>query len=322
MKKYKISVIVPIFNTEKYLKECLDSIINQSLKDIEIICINDGSSDGSRTIVDEYRKKYQNVILIDKKNEGVINARIDGIKRARGEYIGFVDSDDYIEKSMYEKLYNLTKKNNSDVAICSYNFVPNKVVNKQRWFKEYKGKIDWKFIDKNTIQCNKIVKKSLLEKLNFEKMFRTMGEGCYSIVLIAANGVSTINDQLYNYRVGHASLSSNFKNVEWYKQTVLRKKEQYNYAKLYIADDKLQTYFMFGYLYYSLILMIVSAMNDDKKMYLYGKSIIKEGNIFSRKYYEFLLERFSKLKIIFFKYLGTKSFFAMKIISKMYLNYK
>ena len=90
-----LSVIVPVYNTEKYLRECLDSVINQTLKDIEIICINDGSTDRSLDILKEYALKDNRIKIIDKKNEGVAAARNDGIRIANGEFVCFMDSDDY-----------------------------------------------------------------------------------------------------------------------------------------------------------------------------------------------------------------------------------
>ncbi len=114
----KVSVIVPIYNNEKYLKECLDSICNQTLTDIEIICVNDGSEDNSLKIIEEYKQKDNRIILINQDNLGVSAARNNGIKIATGEYIGFVDSDDYIDNDFYEKLYNAAKHNDSDMAVA------------------------------------------------------------------------------------------------------------------------------------------------------------------------------------------------------------
>ena len=105
--KPKISVIVPIYNVEEYLEKCLDSLVNQTLKDIEIILINDGSPDNSEEIVNKYLKKYKEKIIYHKKeNEGQGIARNYGINLAKGEFISFVDSDDYVDKTMFEKLYN------------------------------------------------------------------------------------------------------------------------------------------------------------------------------------------------------------------------
>ena len=113
--KPKISVIVPIYNTEKYLEKCLDTLVNQTLEDIEIILINDGSPDNSEKIVEKYIDKYQDKIVYYKKeNEGQGVARNYGIDIARGQFISFVDSDDYIDKTMFEKLYNKAIENKAD----------------------------------------------------------------------------------------------------------------------------------------------------------------------------------------------------------------
>ncbi len=113
----KISVIIPVYNVEQYLRQCLDSVISQTLSDIEIIIINDGSPDNSINIIREYEKKDSRIIVIDKKNEGVGKARNDGINKASGEFVAFMDSDDYYPtKNTLDILYNSAKKNN--VKIC------------------------------------------------------------------------------------------------------------------------------------------------------------------------------------------------------------
>lgn len=116
----KISVIVPIYNTEKYLEECLDSIINQSYKNLEIILVDDGSKDGSSDICDKYAEKDTRIKVIHKKNEGVAKARNDGISAASGDYLAFVDSDDILNLSMFEKLINNAENNNADISICDF----------------------------------------------------------------------------------------------------------------------------------------------------------------------------------------------------------
>ena len=117
---YKVSVIVPIYNCENYLKKCIDSIVNQTLSDIEIILVNDGSKDKSGEIADEYAKNDNRIKVIHQKNSGPSVARNKGISVANGKYIGFVDSDDYIEITMYEELYNSINNKNIEVAMCSY----------------------------------------------------------------------------------------------------------------------------------------------------------------------------------------------------------
>lgn len=116
----KISIIVPIYNVEKYLPKCIESILNQSFEDFELILINDGSKDNCSKICKEYAKKDSRIIIINKENTGVSDSRNKGIEIAKGEYIGFVDSDDYINPYMYEELINSCINNNSDISIIGF----------------------------------------------------------------------------------------------------------------------------------------------------------------------------------------------------------
>ncbi|WP_322018790.1 glycosyltransferase [Clostridium butyricum] len=115
-----ISIIVPIYNMQKYLRKCLDTLIKQTYDKLEIILVDDGSTDSSGVICDEYLLKDNRIKVIHKENAGVSDARNVGIAIAKGEYIGFVDPDDYIELNMYEKLLYLIKNNDCDIAICGY----------------------------------------------------------------------------------------------------------------------------------------------------------------------------------------------------------
>ena len=111
-----VSIIIPVYNTAQYLKRCLDSIINQTLEDIEIICINDGSTDNSPQVLQEYAAKDNRIKLINQENQGLSCTRNNGMNLASGEYIGFVDSDDWIERDFYEKLYQAAQKYDADIA--------------------------------------------------------------------------------------------------------------------------------------------------------------------------------------------------------------
>lgn len=133
----KISVIIPVYNSSTYLRKCLDSVVNQTLKDIEIIVINDGSTDDSKNIIEEYTVKYKNIIFIDQENKGIGKTRNIGIKKATGEYITFVDSDDYIKENMLEEYYKYAKKHNFDLVIGSY---IKKINNKEIIFENNKFK--------------------------------------------------------------------------------------------------------------------------------------------------------------------------------------
>ena len=116
----KISVIVPIYNSEDYIDRCVRSIVEQSYKNIEIILVDDGSTDNSSMMCDEWAKNDKRVKVIHKENGGVSSARNEGLKIAKGDYISFVDSDDYIDKKMIEKMLNQMEKGNTDLVICNY----------------------------------------------------------------------------------------------------------------------------------------------------------------------------------------------------------
>ena len=136
----KISVIVPVYKVEKFLPKCLESLINQTLKDIEIICINDGSPDNSLKILEEYAKKDSRIKIINQKNAGPSVARNNGMSAASGEYIGFVDSDDWIDLDFYEKLYAAAKKYDADIAAAG-------IIKSKR----FKGNIN--YLNFETIEC-------------------------------------------------------------------------------------------------------------------------------------------------------------------------
>ncbi len=116
----KISVIVPVYNTVRYLEQCLKSICNQTYSELEIICVDDGSTDGSEKIVDDFAKRDKRIITVHQKNAGESNARNIGLKKASGDYITFVDCDDWLELDMYEQLMNIMRREDADMVACSW----------------------------------------------------------------------------------------------------------------------------------------------------------------------------------------------------------
>lgn len=168
MKNELVSIIVPIFNTEKYLDRCLKSLLQQTYKNIEIILINDGSTDSSLQICKKYVKHYKNIILIDSSNNGVSSARNQGIKKANGKYIVFVDSDDEITKDAVNIMYKKIQCEDVDVVISNYAIVNKdgtKKTNKNNKMIKYKDFLD--FISYNMLwgPANKIVKRSKIKTL-------------------------------------------------------------------------------------------------------------------------------------------------------------
>lgn len=119
----KVSVIVPVYNCENYIEKCLGSIISQTLQPIELILIDDGSTDKTASIIDKFALAYNNIVVVHQENEGVSSARNAGLILAQGEYIGFVDADDYVAPEMFEKLYIAAKRFDADMAMCDYNNV-------------------------------------------------------------------------------------------------------------------------------------------------------------------------------------------------------
>lgn len=138
MSKPKVSVIVPIYNVEKYLDRCMQSVLNQTLKDIEIIMVDDGSPDNCPSMCDEYARKDNRIKVIHKKNGGLGFARNSGLEIATGEYVAFIDSDDFIDTSMYETLYNTAKTHGLDTCFCGFNYYKNGKVTSRREVTELK----------------------------------------------------------------------------------------------------------------------------------------------------------------------------------------
>ena len=120
----KVSVVVPVYNVDKYLERCLDSLVYQTLKDIEIVIVNDGSTDKSAEIIKKYVQSYPNkVFAFEKENGGLSDARNFGIKKCHGNYIGFVDSDDYVSLDMFKKLYEKAISKDFDITVCDVRLV-------------------------------------------------------------------------------------------------------------------------------------------------------------------------------------------------------
>lgn len=173
MSSKKASIIVPCYKVEKYLPRCLDSLVNQTLQDIEVICINDGSPDHCIDILNDYKEHYpETIVVIDKKNEGVWRGRFDAIAIARGEYIGFVDSDDYVESDFAEKLYNAAKNNNADISVCGFRRIDvdtGKILNTEMTDKRQPFDIEeepQRLLELNGAPWNKFFRASIMKNLH------------------------------------------------------------------------------------------------------------------------------------------------------------
>ena len=210
----KVSIIVPVYNTEKYLSKCLDSLVKQTLDDIEIILVNDGSTDHSQEILYEYKEKNpEKIRIISKINEGQGAARNVGIKAAIGEYIGFVDSDDYVALDMFEKLYKAAKEAEADLVTCNYYYVMNGKEKKIDLYKPQK-QIDL-FFNSWVVPWNKLYKRSLLiENQIFYPKIRAYEDTAFYIDSIPfINKIVNIEEALI-YQVYRCSSTMNIKQNE------------------------------------------------------------------------------------------------------------
>lgn len=198
----KISTIIPVYNTSKYLKKCIDSIINQSIgfNNIELILVNDGSTDDSEKIINKYLKKYENIKYIYQENSGQAVARNKGLELASGDYISFIDSDDYIDLNMYEELYSMVENNNLDIVTCDYTFIRS---NKKEYISfDFTEDSNRNFVIMNTGPCNMIIKRELLIKERFEFPKGIIYEDLASIPSLGINSkIFHVKKSFYNYLV-------------------------------------------------------------------------------------------------------------------------
>ena len=208
--KALISLIIPVYKVEKYLEKCIQSVINQTYENLQIILVDDGSPDNCGKICDEYAKKDHRIEVIHKSNGGLSDARNKGLEIAKGEYIGFVDSDDYIEADMYEVLYNLLKQYNADVSICNFYTVSQgkiSIKNADNGINEYNRIEILKeiLLDKNiqSYAWNKLYKKELFDEIKYPigKKYEDIGttfyllEKCNKIVVTGKSEYYYINRQ-------------------------------------------------------------------------------------------------------------------------------
>lgn len=163
----KVSIIVPVYNTEKYLRRCLNGLVNQTLQDIEIIVVDDGSTDGSAEIIEEFAKSSCCIRVIHKENGGQGSARNLGIIHATGDYIGFADSDDYVDTTLFEKMYQKAVETDADMVECRFYFLEetkkgNKQLPARGNIREYKNKKEM-FIDPQVSPWNKLYRRSIIQ---------------------------------------------------------------------------------------------------------------------------------------------------------------
>lgn len=223
--KAKITVIVPVYNVEEYLASCLDSLVGQTYDNIEIICVNDGSTDGSGAILDDYAKKDRRIRVIKKKNGGLSSARNAALEKCKTEYVMFCDSDDSFDKEMCGKMLEILERDGSDIAVCGTNVVYSahedmKESDKRYYSLKYKGKrriTDEVILRTNVSVSNKIFKVKIIHdyKIFFPEGLNNEDFYFYNVYMSHASEISFLDEKLYNYERREGSImSGNFKSNE------------------------------------------------------------------------------------------------------------
>ena len=309
LEKYKLSVIVPVYNVEKYLKKCLNSIIHQTYKNLEIICINDGSKDRSLKILENFKKRDNRIIIFSQKNKGVSSARNKGIELSTGEYITFVDSDDFINLNVYKKSMNDIIKTDSDI-LC-YDIKKTK---KRRGRRRKKGVMMTRKIYVNdTIKalrdrtiypsiCNKIFRKKLIDdyKIRFKKELYFGEDDLFRLMSFSvAKKISLLPKVYYFYRRRRNSASKKMNTQKYLINNIQRFKfliQFYNENKIYNQNNYLIE-FGLGITFR----FLQKIKKKSKKKYFakeilntFEKNLIKNGDPINQKN----MNRLNKLKEI------------------------
>lgn len=296
----KYSFIVPVYNTEKYLKKCLDSLVNQTYKDFEIIVVNDGSTDKSSSIISKYQKKYKNIIVIDKENEGLSMARNRGVQKSSGKYIIFVDSDDYVSNKLLEEVDK--KIDDSDIlrfqiatedeGYTKINEYHEEEFESMCGYDAFKYLSSYHFVE--PAWCYVIRKNYYIEnKFSFKKGVYHEDFGLIPYVIYKARKVKSVDFIGYYYIQRNGSIMNN----NDYKKTVKKAfdmLEQYKTMRLFAKNinrkNNLDDYFL-SYISNSVIVKARELKKDEKKVYI---NELKKLNVFDGVLVNTRIRRFKK----------------------------
>ncbi len=234
MKQCALSVIVPVYNVEEYLEQCLESVIGQTMTDMEIILVNDGSTDNSVEICQRFAEKDSRIKLLHQENQGLAAARQTGLDAAQGEYIGFVDSDDWLEPEMYEKMYTAAKENDADIVFCNVYrnedkkekpYFPAGLYDREKMEREIFPRLLAGFDadgGENTIRwCNwlRLYRKELIDRhqIRFDKRFRRSQDlpFTFECTIHAQRYYYLAQEYLYHNRMNYESLSKGYTKNMW-----------------------------------------------------------------------------------------------------------
>lgn len=316
MKNELISVIVPIYNMEKYLKKCVDSILNQTYSNLEIILVDDGSTDSSTKICDEYIKVDSRIKVFHKENGGLSDAKNFGLSKANGKYVAFVDSDDWIETNMYEDMYYKLKETESNIVICG-RFIDYEDGKREEWYNKNEITMNREqsliylnsFYNFDMSSCDKLYEKSLFDNIKFP--YGKKCEDAYTTYLLfdKSDKITYIPKCFYHYFQRSGSISRNEKiNMDYIyaaeKQLEFFTKE-YSHL-IYIAETN-----------YVFSVKSIFQVSVERKLHLTSEFNFKRKEI--KKYYKSILNN----KYITMKKKITYILFAFfPILYKLLLKFK
>ncbi len=323
MNKELISVIVPIYNVEKYLEKCITTIVNQTYKETEIILVDDGSTDSCPKICDNWLKKDERIKVIHKKNGGLSDARNAGIDIAKGKYICFVDSDDYLEKNYIEKLYFSLKENNTNISQCGIKYVDennrtlktigyssNCLISGRQAIIE---SLNEHFVE-NEVVWNRLYKKNIFDIIQFP--VGRIHEDEYVIYKILYNEekISIISDALYCYRQSNTSIMRSNYNLKKFKDFC----DAYDEKIMYFRErNDIQIHDMVIRSYLSNLSNIYIKLSNNREI---GKEVLQGIRVTYKKLYKKVTKSKNisiknKLKVSIFYY-SPKLYIWLKNIKK------
>lgn len=319
-----ISVIIPVYNVEKYLPNCIDSVIKQTYTNLEILLINDGSTDSSPKICEEYKNKDNRIKVIHKQNGGLSDARNVGIENAQGKYMTFIDSDDDIEIDYIEYLYNLIEKYNTHMSIATYTVVSkDKKINIGQGYEEETVLDEKKCLERllcehglSVSACAKLYEKSLFENIKFPKGKLCEDNGTTYKLIMKCNKIAYGSKSIYNYYKRENSIMTSTFNMKKLDLIELTDKMcddiESKYPELNSSTDKKRIVSRFSILRQ----MLVGKLNQEQK------NVVKEiKKHIKTKKWQILknpkIDKRDKIALISLMF-GDKFFaFAWKVYSKV-----
>lgn len=312
----KVSVIVPFYNVEGYIEKCLETLVNQTLKDIEIILVNDGSQDRSIEIVKKFIKEYpEKIVYVEKENGGLSDARNYGLKYAKGEFVAFLDSDDYVEIDMYENMYKLAKEEKSDMVECDFywEYPDKKKIDQAKMYDNKKEMLE----KIRVVAWNKLIKREILEKTNirFPKGYRYEDvEFTYKIIPYIEK-VSFCKQPMVHYiqRDGSISNSQNERNKEIF-DVLEHVIEFYKEKNIYEEYKQQLEYVYVRYAFCSSFLRIVKIKDEEIKERLLNLTWEKVNTNFPNWKKNEILRKNKSLKDLYLKTMNAVTFKMYELI--------